>query len=512
MAPSEFAVNPPDPPKRPGPRLGGVGFDGAIPFVTSLGVKPLTEAIKYRVFKAYCSELKLSSYDNAVRLRDCRWLLGHMNPVAPMTIEEWMKSVKVSRRRKALEKAWRALCDRDGVHHHEYRIIKPFVKTECLPWFAIFCDFPDVARMSYVARLIQAPHDETHLVAGPYLKPLTHALKKHWNSSNWIFYASAAPEVLDQWLRDICPCESFFWSDYSAFDATWTDSAWDMVEGFYRRIYPEADPEFWEVLKIWRYPEADVRCRKEGARVKYQSEAMMLSGRDDTALANAILNGIVLSISFAAAIAGKDVSQVTEEDLQHAASMVRIAVVGDDSLVGCSFDVTPMRSQIEQGIRHFGLVVKAMSSKNLYDVTFLGCMPYLTSEGFFWGPTIGRRLYKAFWQVDHVNHLPSWTKGVAMQMAMNRCVPFLCELGERVLQLLERHAGQLSVDREKLCTGRESPTAHWDSLTVAWLGLRYPGLTPQMLANDLAVLSKVNRLPAVMHSEVFLRCVADDEL
>jgi len=501
----------PRPPKRLGPRLGGVGFDGAIPFVTSLGIQPLSEAVRYRVFKAYPAIIVPGSFEAAERLLLEPWLLGGFQEVIPQTTWEWLKSIKNSRRRRILIRAFAKRTER-GEPHPKIDVVSPFVKTENLPWFKVVNGAPDIEAFSYVARLIQAPHDETHITAGPYMKPLTHALKQHWGPDNWVFYASATPEKLDGWLRRNQHSVSFYWSDYSGFDGTWSRHAWRLVERFYHHIYPDAPPEFWDVLQNWRCPKGRVKLRKEDAEMKYKSEEMMLSGRDDTALANVILNGIALSLSFAAAFAGVQVSDVTCSMLDNVSHLVRIAVLGDDSLVCCDFDVAPYAAAINRGIESFGLEVKACHSPNLWDVTFLGCMPYLTRGGLFWGPTIGRRLFKAFWQAEPEGHLPSWTKGVAMQMARFRCVPFLSELGQRVVGLLSRHTGVERFDEHKPYHSRSADTEPWDDLTVEWMCRRYPGFSPGSLQQDLKNLKKLYRLPAVMHSEVFSACIAQDEL
>lgn len=501
----------PPPSERHGPRLGGVGFDGVIPFVTSPGSRPLAEAIAYRVFKLYGAIIVVASFVTTTKLMLSPKLLGEFPEVEPWETWTWLKSIKNGRRRKILVRAWKLLKER-GQHHAMYRYISPFVKTENLPWFKVIDGMPIPEAAEYVCRLIQAPHDETHLVAGPYLKPLTLALKQRWDHRNWIFYASTTPEKLDQWLRENQHCASYFWSDYSAFDATWSAHAWDMLERFYRTVYPNAPSEFWEVLEIWRRPQGRVKCRRDDVTLWYESEEANASGRDDTALANAILNGLALAMSFAAALAGCQVSEVTEQMLHTASTLVRIAIVGDDSLVCCDFDVAPIADRVRVGLESFGLLVKAECSPNLWDVTFLGCMPYRTRQGLFWGPTIGRRAYKAFWQAEPLGHLPAWTKGVAQQLALHACVPILSDLAERVLSLLARHTATLQFDEQKPYQSRVSATPRWDDYTVEWLCRRYAGMNPGMFVRDLAVVGTISRLPAVMHSEVISLCVTVDDL
>lgn len=488
-----------------------MGFDGAIPFVTSLGSRPLAEAIAYRVLKCYPAIIDDKAFDSATALLMHPALLGEFPEVQAWDTWRWLVSMKNGRRRKILIRAWRMMIDR-GERHKMFETISPFVKTENLPWFKIVDGLPVPEAANYVARLIQAPHDETHIVAGPYLKPLTLALKERWDYRNWIFYASTTPEKLDSWLRANANATSYFWSDYSAFDATWSAPAWKMIERFYAIIYPTAPVEFWDVINAWRRPKGQSKQRKEGISLWYKSEEANASGRDDTALANALLNGIALSLSFSAALAGVLVSEVTVEHVVRARSLCNIAIVGDDSLVCCSFDVSKYAAAVERGLESFGLVVKAEHSFNLWDVTFLGCMPYQTSGGLYWGPTVGRRMYKAFWQADPIGHLPAWTKGVAQQLALNAHVPILSDIARRVLSLLERHTGVAVFDENKPYQFREVKTPDWDASTVEWMCRRYARLSPSMFRRDREVISQIERLPAVMHSQVFAVCVAADDL
>lgn len=498
------------PHERDGPCLLGIGFDGAIPFVSSAGVRVLAEAILYRVFKKYPAIIRPSSFANAKRLLFCIVLLGNLGDVYPMKRWDWIKSMK-GRRRRVLVRADKQLEER-GELSPLVELISPFGKTENLPYFTVKKGHIYGGEVEYIPRPIQAPHDETHLVAGPYLKEMTHAVKAVFHYENWLFYASVAPEKLDLWLRSIEHSTSFFWSDYSAFDATWSKYSWDMIETIYRRVLKDTTPEFWRVLDIWRTPHGKARCRKDECTIEYQADEVNASGRDDTAVANALFNAIALAFSVTAAMFNIAVEDVEEHHLISASQQVRIAVVGDDSLVAFQIDCRPIAGQIQKNLESFGLNVKANSSLNLWDVTFLGCMPYPAGGQLYWGPTIGRRMYKAFWKADRVGHLTAWARGVAQQLSMNQHVPFLCEVGERVFQLTSGHPVTELSDEDKPWTGRVVPTARWDHTTVEWLARRYPDFSPTMLERDLRVLNRVDRLPCVMHSEVFTVCVMSDEL
>lgn len=500
-----------DPPPVRGPRLGGIGLSGAIPFVTTPGARPLAEAILYRVFKEVLVDLKSESFAAAERHAD-QLLPGFFDPLLEMTIEDWLKSYKNSRRRKQLVRALQKYVDR-GCHAKDWLVIKAFVKKELLPYFRGTPAGPATESVSYIARLIQAPHDETHLVAGPYLKPLTHRLKEVWHHENWIFYASVTPDKLDSWINNHRYAKSWFWSDYSAFDATYSHLAWDMLEGFYKRIYPQAPLEFWQVLKAWRRPYGKVHLRREERWVEYQSDVCNASGRDDTALANALLNGLALSLSLTAAWLNKPIAQLTEWDLSLASRVFAIAVVGDDSLVACKVDVEPYRSSVADNIASFGLSAKIEISQNLHDVTFLGMMPYPVEGRLWWGPTIGRRAYKAFWQCDPIGNLPAWTKGVAEQLALYQCVPVLSDMANRVLELLPKASiTRQTPDENRVWAARDSRTPRWTQETLMWLCQRYDRLTPALVERDVATLKQIVRLPCVVYLHTTFEAVSVDDL
>lgn len=432
--------------------------------------------------------------------------------VSPMTDWEWLKSMP-SKRRKALIRAHQHRLER-GENHAEYDLIKPFVKTEHLPYFSQLEDDYTHEGVEYVARLIQAPHDETHLDAGKWLKPLVALLKQDWVQDNWLFYASVAPEKLDLWLNRNAHAMSFFGSDYTSFDATYTERTWWMVERFYSIIYPDAPVSFWNALKAWRACHGKVKCKKDETTLEYWAPNCNTSGRDDTALANALVNGIVIATAFAAALNGISVTDVTVEHIVGIREKVQIAVVGDDSLVACYFDVSLISDKVVAGIREFGLIAKAQVCQ-LHEVTFLGMMPYPVSGQYYWGPTIGRRMYKAFWQAEPVGNLPAWTLGVAKQLALYRCVPVLSDIANRVVELLAGgKSTPVSHDPNRIWATRSSATPAYDITTQWFLCQRYSkqGLTLAAMEADRRVVQSISRLPAVVKLFTTDAAVIADEL
>lgn len=429
----------------------------------------------------------------------------------PMERRQYLLSITNSRRRKDLT---RAAYDYDNQGLSErYEKFNAIAKFEHMPYFKQG-DELDPEGKTYVCRLVNAPHDQTHVVAAPYLKPIIYRLKQAWNVNNWIFYGSVSPTVLDQWASRVRNCSSFFMGDYTAFDATFTDYVWDMLESFYDQIYPDAPMDFWKVMAAWRKPQGSVRLRKEGIKLKYQAGTCNASGRDDTALANALFNGLALAISLASAMTGKTIERLNLADLIAVSHMVMVSVVGDDSLV-CGENLERSSQKIVENLTRFGLEVKAQLAQRFDDVTYLGMMPYQTGGQYYWGPTLGRRLYKAYWQATPDGNLPAWTKGVAEQMSLFRHVPILSDMAVRVLDLLQgQKITKQSADENRMWHYRETATPSYDESTIVALCSRYEavGVTLDGVRRDLERVKLINRLPCVLYSETLEKIIRVDDL
>jgi len=503
-----------EPRERAGPRLTGIGISGAIAFISSVGPRPLYEAIVYRIFKKLTGRKppQQSSFD--VCNANLDFLLPHFfDPIEVMPIWDWLHSITVSRRRHILiREYYKYITHGRG---RDFDRISAFVKTENLPYFSPMGELPSVADVTYVARLIQAPHDHTHIIAGPYLKPLTKRLKTTWGTANWVMYGSRKPEELDQWLNErMVPCESYFWADYSAFDATHSKQSWSMIEAIYEKLYPknQDNVDFWDVLDIWRAPRGKCQVRREMVTISYKAPICNASGRDDTALANALFNGLALTVSIAAALTYKSPDLVTIDDLLYAESLSAISVVGDDSIVGFRFDAEALFPEIVASLQTFGLMVKSGGSKNIYDITYLGQMPYRVAGRWLWGPTLGRRMYKAYWQVDRSGHPVAWTKGVAQQMALSRHVPIMYDCAVKILSLLPKQpATPIPHDENKPWTARVDETPLYDDETIKYLAMRYE-CPVQLPLSDIEEVRAITKIPVLRYGPFIRWCLARDDL
>lgn len=354
-----------------------------------------------------------------------------------LTDEAWIESMP-ARRRLALLDAL-ILYRRTG-WLKRYESFQAFVKTELLPGFAK--DKTGIVPMSEMLdRLIQGPHDVAHCIAGPWLKPKIQYLKDIWTHDSPIFYGSCGPEPLHRWLNETLLAKKgwFFWCDFSMFDNTHSEESWDFMESLYGAAM--ADPDFRRVMAAWRRPSGRI------GPFKYQARVMNASGRDDTALANGVLNGFASYLSVAAAWLDVPVQSVTPEMLWRVRPDICLSVTGDDSLgrvPEMSDDAAKaFRERVSANIAEFGFEAKFMMSRDVCDAVYLGMRPYPVKVGtdvkWFWGKTIGRATYKMGYTVlDKDKDLMAHITGIAdMHVLCSSHVPVLADLAHKIVELRE---------------------------------------------------------------------------
>jgi hypothetical protein len=267
-----------------------------------------------------------------------------------------------------------------------------------------------------------------------------------------VFYASAKPEQLDDWLNQ-CAAQPrwIVWSDYTMFDCTHSRQTWQVLRQMYRELMPpdwEHYDQFWRVLDVWEAPVGSMRTKTDARTlyVRYKGRAMNASGRDDTALANAVLNAIAITLSLAAVHYGITVWDLTKTHLRHFMQQASVGIVGDDSLAwlppskanGTNYtndDANAMRDEITR----FGLIAKVAMSQRVEDAVFLGNRPYRVGDRWYWGPTIGRRIYKHHCRASVTGDPVAWLRGIALFEA--QCYGFVPVIGAMARQVLALTAG-----------------------------------------------------------------------
>jgi hypothetical protein len=146
---------------------------------------------------------------------------------------------------------------------------------------------------------------------------------------------------------------------------------------------------------------------------------MNASGRDDTALMNALLNGVVQTASWLAVWARVplwEIDKTNELDLAAFSHQFDIAVLGDDSITmgprQDRYGAPLLVDAVEATIALAGFECKIAVRETFSELVYLGCRPWVTDIGPVWGPTLGRRLYK-----HHVQRVPTkrplqWLAGI----------------------------------------------------------------------------------------------------
>jgi hypothetical protein len=439
----------------------------------------------------------------------------YLTPTRVWTFEEWVESMP-PHRRLPLRNA-RANYERTG-WHKSYALFHVFGKSEkfngCKKDPSLCFENTD----TLADRIIQAPTDEAHAIAGPRLKPLIEKLKAHWNWRSPIFYASVSSDVLQQWTDHIgIQGRTNICVDYSMFDSTFSKRSWELLEHIYHLCGVDDDEDFRRLLRGWRCPRG--HASGKGWFLAYIAEVMNASGRDDTALANAILNALVILVSTTCAYLGKRVASITPSDLQFAWIHLRIAIVGDDSLVfGPLLHETEHRAfqqRLSQNISEFGLDAddtKINVSNDPADAVFLGMRLYPVDGHWLWGRTIGRAVFKFGWKCAPMPpDRGSWMAGEAEAMSITHAhVPILSDLANAYLQWWQ-HGPRSRPPPDPYrpwTTSGPRPAYQYDTLVHV---SRIYGVPFPSLVSCISLIRSISQFPCVINHPALAQMCNHDE-
>lgn len=495
-------------------QLVGIGVSNCVPFISAKSEYNASKALVIRVLSKPSNRPAAGLFDHLVSFTD--FLLPGFTVDNPayerMSTRQWLDSMP-ARRKKALTRAWRNVNRLPW--HKKYSEFGAFIKSELLPGFNQNEYLTPKNTVS--DRIIQGPADETHIIAGPVLKPATKLLKHIWSPKHIVFYASVDAGTLSGWYRENFPdgCIAVA-ADYSGFDNSHSKESWCFVEGLYRRAgLHYLEPRLQKVLDAWRKPKGKIRGM--GWILKYVADYMNASGRDDTALANALLNGFCMALSIIAAVKQVSVFSLCLEDVQTAASWLSVAVCGDDSLVAIRRPVPDdFRQRLSQNIAQFGFTAEAeklVVTKRRFDHVFLGMRPYPDGETWSFGKTIGRAFWKRGWKFDQLDsHLPAWLRGVSeAELMWNQHVPLYADQLTTHLRLLGPGPKRpVAVDLDKPWT-YGSRTSPYSGAGVRYIADGY-GLAVGQVYACIEKIRSVPCLPYVIDDPVLRRVVCADDL
>lgn len=170
----------------PAPRamLCGPAVAGAYPVVSAINQFNVGKALWGRLYRKPRCTPQGPAFQ--VAHQNLRLLLNGLDtPTPPMTRAQWLESMVYNRRRRELAEAGIRL-DRTG-WLDIYGRYHFFNKSEKLVGFSFGSGQNFLPLTHLLDRVIQAPADEAHCVAGPRLKPLLLKLKECWGPNNFIF-------------------------------------------------------------------------------------------------------------------------------------------------------------------------------------------------------------------------------------------------------------------------------------------------------------------------------------
>lgn len=291
-------------------------------------------------------------------------------------------------------------------------------------------------------------------------------------------------------------------------------------------LYQENDPLFRKVLDVWRQPRGRI------GPMRFKAPVINASGRDDTALANGILNGFATYCSACAAWLNVEVEALTVRQLRSCMNIIKLSVCGDDSLGKipyCSEErMVDFRLHFNKQIEKFGFVAKLQTSPNILQAVYLGMRPYPTEKGWFWGKTIGRASYKMGWVMlkdgrDPMAHLT----GIAdMHTLCSAHVPVLSDLAKKIVELREgARRTPVYMDPNRPWEWTYQAGVEYSEVTLAAVAEVYSsrntGGCPvdwerEVTVDDVKSLIReiqgVNRLPAIIDHWLWKHMVFADDL
>lgn len=509
-----------DVPKRPLFALAGIACSGAMPMVSAQTDHNRLKALAGRVFQ----NPPAKEWGTGPRPGIWEFAKTFIPEILPdlstddMALDEWLRSMP-ARRRRVLEKAAKEY-ELVGLKKSD-RMFKAFVKAEFLPGFAqvrvggAMVDESLQELEEMLDRLINAPAEKTHIVAGRKLKPKVKKLKEQWHAYAPLVYGSAGPEVLDILLQRLAEFDgTYFDCDFSLFDRTHSVQTWDFLES----LYATQDRDLMQVFEWWRAPKGRI------GPFRYQGPVMNASGRDDTALANAILNGFATTLSAAAAFNGIRVMELSISQLRAFRSKSVISVCGDDSI-----GVMPKLSQrrlaefralFNENISQFGFVAKLQVKDSLQDCLYLGQRPYWISGRWHWGKTIGRATYKMGWVMDpQARDVMAHITGIAdMHNLCSQHVPVLSDLARKIAELrVGAKRTPVVPDPNKPWEWTQQGVLPYDAQTLDVCAEVYTKLSGTPVSRGdfedlIEQIDMITALPCVLDHPLWRLIIASDEL
>jgi hypothetical protein len=400
---------------------------------------------------------------------DSIWDAGMCGDKYSFTRSGWIDSFKPSRRRAYVAEMKRFLVH--GLDNLEKGTFKSFIKRE------LAATRPRLYTTVFPPenpRLIQPPQDRTHLVAGRFMKAATKKLHTIWGLDDVLCYAGGLhPHQMDAWaarhmlpnMANVSSEKHYIENDFTAYDCTYSEELFDIVVyPFYKRLgllgergsETKEQQDLFRVLRHWSRPTG---VMASGAT--YKGVTMNASGRDDTALMNALCNGLCQFAVFTSLITRTPMDQLHTlqmDVMKEVIKKLNVIVLGDDSVTvvdRCSLDGLQLfdgdlAGEISRLVGLWGFEAKPKIRTKFSEVVFLGSRPWpathhatekdrSTYDTVIWGPTIGRRIFKLGTMAKQEGHPLAWLAGVALSSMMSYPhVPIIRDICMSILEKTHR--------------------------------------------------------------------------
>lgn len=389
--------------------------------------------------------------------------------VIPMTYEEWKKGFPKARGK--MFDAALALYRKKPIPLGRMVKFDVFVKREKANNGAVLLKGhtePPPAN----PRSICNPPEITHVLTGPWCRQLTKQVKHMLSIDGPVYYASDTPEGQNEWINreyplsgDSCqpchvqmavdgatvkapgrkftaknrpktswagvtrhvqfrPTRAYPMNDYSMMDNSYSKEAFRFLRAFYRKL---GFPKTGLVANLWwQLGKVSGKLTHHGERKKFEAGYVNASGRDDTAVNNAVINAWLsflgwLAAGHAAEGLAFSIPTLDVQVCRRMAAEMRIGIVGDDLGGAVPLRWRQHTQAVEDIAAEGGFSCKMSYANNVDELVFLGMRPYpvaVLEDGVFrkrlrWGKMLGRCLYKLGWQLQPTVDALAWGKGVA---------------------------------------------------------------------------------------------------
>lgn len=308
----------------------------------------------------------------------------------------------------------------------------------------------DGNRASANPRVICNPDGWTQIVMGPFTKALTERLHSLWGEKFTItYFGGLPPGGAENWLHDVVSSYKMFKpqfevaieNDFSKFDCTYSLECFEFLAQVYKYWgWDLSNSVVNHVWQGWMRP-----CGRFRSGLCVSAAIMNASGRSDTALMNALVNGLVQVASYCMAEQNVDTLEDLDEDaVRRTLQEIRIGVLGDDSLTLYKY-FPDMTTLVGDKVALFGFEARDMKlHMSPENMVFLAQRPYPVVDEFGgksvkWGPTM-RRLNKMGISESKQPSPYKWVYQTSIAtLIMSSFVPYISDIAKKQLELISDH-------------------------------------------------------------------------